>query len=85
MSQMFPVNYLKWVENISKFNEVFITSFNDERNEGYFLGVDVQYPESLHNLQNGLQFLPERMKTEKVEKLVDNSHDKTEYIIHIKI
>ena len=54
-------------------------------NEGYFLGVDVQYPESLHNLQNGLQFLPERMKTEKVEKLVDNSHDKTEYIIHIKI
>ena len=85
MSQMFPVNYLKWVEDISKFNEVFITSFNDERSEGYFLGVDVQYPESLHNLQNGLQFLPERMKTEKVEKLVDNSHDKTEYIIHIKI
>ena len=24
------------------------------------------------------------MKTEKVEKLITNSHDKTEYVIHIK-
>ena len=28
-------------------------------------------------------FLPERMKIEKVEKLVANLHDKTEYFIHI--
>ena len=28
-------------------------------------------------------FLPERMKIEKVEKLVANLHDKTEYVIHI--
>ena len=29
-------------------------------------------------------FVPERMKIEKVEKLVANSHDKTEYVIHIR-
>ena len=29
-------------------------------------------------------FLPERMKIEKVEKLVANVCDKTEYIIHIR-
>ena len=29
-------------------------------------------------------FLPERMKIEKVEKLVANLHDKTEYVIHIR-
>ena len=28
-------------------------------------------------------FLPERMKTEKVEKLVANLHDQKEYVIHI--
>ena len=28
-------------------------------------------------------FLPEKMKIEKVEKLVAKLHDKTEYIIHI--
>ena len=35
-------------------------------------------------LHNNLPFLPERMKIEKVEKLVANLNDKTEYVIHIK-
>ena len=39
------------------------------------------YTEKLHN---DLPFLPERIKIEKVEKLVANFHDKTEYVIHIK-
>ena len=32
----------------------------------------MQYPEKLHELHNDLPFLPERMKFEKVEKLVTN-------------
>ena len=40
--------------------------------EGNFLEVDVQYLEKLHELHNNLSFLPERMKIEKVEKLVAN-------------
>ena len=51
---------------------------------GYFLEVDIQYPENLHNLHYDLHFLPERMKIEKVEKLVANLHDKDEYVIDIK-
>ena len=53
-------------------------------NKGYFLEVDVQYWKKLHNLRYDLPFSPERMKIEKVEKLVANLHDKTEYAIHIK-
>ena len=30
---------------------------------------DIQYTERLHELHNDLQFLPKRMKTEKIEKL----------------
>ena len=37
----------------------------------------------IHELHNDLQFLPERMKIEKVKKLVANLHDKNEYVIHI--
>ena len=48
------------------------------------LEADVQYPEKLHELHNDLQFLPERMKIEKLKKLVINLHDKTEYVIHIR-
>ena len=45
-------------------------SYNEKTDEGYFLEV-VQYPEKLHQLHD-LSFLPERMKIEKVEKLVTN-------------
>ena len=45
---------------------------------------NVQYSEKLHELNNILPFLPERVKLEKVEKLVANLHDKTEYVIHIR-
>ena len=35
-------------------------------------------------MHNDLPFLPERMKTEKFEKLVVNLYDKTEYVIRIR-
>ena len=83
MSQKLPVNNFEWIENTSQFNENFIKNYNEESNEGYFLEVDVQYPEISHE-HHDLPFLPERMKIEKVEKLVANLHDKTEYVIHIR-
>ena len=48
-----------------------------ESDEVYFLEVDIQYPKNLHSLHNDFPCLPERMKIEKVEKLVANLHDKT--------
>ena len=84
MSQKLSVNDFKWVEDISEFNESFITSYNGESDEGYFLEVDVQYPEKLHELLNDLPFSPKRMNIEKVEKLIVNLHNKTEYVIHMK-
>ena len=84
MSQKLPVNKFEWIEDTSQFNEDFIKNYNEESDEGYFLEVDVKYPEKLHELHNDLPFLPERMKIEKVEKLVTNLHDKTEYVIHIR-
>ena len=58
--------------------------YNEESDEGYFPEVDVQYPEKLHELNNDLSFLSEKIKIEKAEKSVTNLHDKTEYIIHIR-
>ena len=72
------------IKDTSQFNEDFIINYNEKSDEGYFREVDVQYLENLQEIYNYLQFLPERMKIEKVEKLVANLHDKTEYIIHIR-
>ena len=57
---------------------------NEESDQRFFLEADVQYPENFHNLHNDLSFFPERMKIEKVEKLIANFHDKNAYDIDIK-
>ena len=79
-----PVNSIKWVGNTSQFNEGFIKSYNRESDEGYFLEVDIQYPAMLHDLHHDLPFSLERMKIEKLEKLVANLHDKKQYVIDIR-
>ena len=67
MSQKLPVDNIEWIKDTSQFKEDFIEKYNKVSNEGYFLEVDVQYFEKLHDLHNDLSFLPERMKIEKVE------------------
>ena len=39
---------------------------------------------NLHELHNDLLLLPERIKFEKVGKLLTNLHDETECVIHIR-
>ena len=84
MLQKLPVNNFEWIKNTSQFNKDIMKNYKEESYQGYFVEVDVQYLENLHDLDNDLPFLPERMKIEKVKKIVDNLHDKTEYVIHIK-
>ena len=76
MSQKVPVNNFEWIKDTSQFNEDFIKNYNEESDERYFVKVDVQYIEKLHELHNDLPVLLERMKIEKVENLVANLYDK---------
>ena len=50
----------------SQFSKYFRKKCNEDSDERYFLEVDTQYPEKLHNFHNDL---PERMKTEKLKNL----------------
>ena len=77
MSQKLPVNNFQWIEYNSQFNKDFIKTIN-------FFEVGIQYPEKLHELHNDLLFLPEKMKIQKIKKLVFNLYDKTKYIIHLR-
>ena len=72
------------VKDTSQFDEGFVKNCNEESDKGYFLEVDVQYLEKLHEFHNDLLFLSKRMKIEKFEKLVANLNDKTEYVTHIR-
>ena len=45
MLQKLPVNDFEWMEETSEFNEDIIKIYNEESDEGYFLEVDVRYPQ----------------------------------------
>ena len=45
MSQKLPVNGFKWVEDLSKFDEGFLKSYNEKSKEDIFL-------KSIFNIQN---------------------------------
>ena len=49
MLQKLPVNKFEWIENTSQFNKDFLKNYNEETDEGYFLEIDVQYPENYMN------------------------------------
>ena len=65
------------------FTEEFIKNYDKNGHKGYILEVDVKYPKKLRSVHNDLPFLPKRMKINKCEKLVCNTRNKENYIIHI--
>ena len=55
MSQKLPVDGLKWVEKLSKFNEKLIKGYNENSDKGYFLEVNIKYRKKLFNRHKDLQ------------------------------
>ena len=84
MSRKLSVNGFKWINDLSKFNENFIKTYNENSDAEYFLEVDIEYPKQLWSSHKDLPFLPERKNLEKVEKLVCSIEDKEKYVIHIR-
>ena len=76
MSEPLPVNGFDWMEDLSKIDEDFIKNYDKDSDKGYIIEVDVKYPKNLRDLHSDLQFLPERMKIDKSNKLVCNLYDK---------
>ena len=58
MSKKLSVNNFEHIKDTFQFNKNFTKNFNDESDEVYFVEVDVQCPENVHNLYNDLPFLP---------------------------
>ena len=84
MIQLLPTGEFKWVGNVSRFTPEEIGRLAKLGSKGYMLEVDVKYPKEPHDLHNDLPFMCEKMKINKVEKLVPNLYDKNKYVIHIR-
>lgn len=82
MAQPMPLNNFSWYTG--NLNEFDVTAIPDDSEVGYFLEVDVDYPESLHDEHNDLPFLPvtECPPKSKFKKLLTTLKAKQRYICH---
>ena len=58
MSEYLPYGEFGWLENIDEFD---INSISEKSDTGYFLEVDLEYPDELHELHNDYPLAPEKI------------------------
>ena len=73
MSKPLPTHGFKWMEK----NEL-----ETWEKHSCILEVDLVYPKSLHDLHNDYPLASERIKVNKVDKLIPNLWNKKKYVIH---
>ena len=76
MSQKLSLGAFKWVKNTPQFSKDFSENYNEDSNEGNLLEVDVQYLETLSDLQNDLLFYLKKRKLKKLKNLQPTSPTK---------
>ena len=57
MSEYIPYEKFEWVKNV---DELDVMSINKKSDVGYFLEVDLEYPDELHKLHNDYPLAPEK-------------------------
>ena len=57
MSEYLPHEEAEWLENVDKLD---VMSINEKSEIGYFLEVDLEYPNELHELHNDYPLAPRR-------------------------
>ena len=58
MSEYLPYAEFEWLENVDEFD---VNSINEQSGIGYFLEVDLEYPDELHELHNDYPLTPEKL------------------------
>lgn len=76
MSQKLPISDFQWV----KIENICIEALKNDKDWGYILEVDLEYPKYLHTAHNEYPLAPEHFE----EKLCPNLFDKEKYVVHVK-
>ena len=82
MSQKLPTHGFKWMD-IDIPSVIKLLEKKDTKT-GYIFEVDLEYPQSLWEEHNDYPLAPEKIKINKVDKLVSTFLPKTNYVLHHK-
>ena len=58
MSEYLPYGEFRWVKNVDGFD---VMSISEKSDTGYFLEVNLEYPDELHELHNDYPLAPEKL------------------------
>ena len=77
MSEYLPYEVFEWLKNVDEFD---VISISEKSPIGYFLEVDLEYPDELHELRNDYPLAPETLavSSNKLSKCYKKIADKYE-------
>ena len=87
MSEYLPYGGFKWLQNVDEFD---VMSISEKSPIKYFLEVDLEYPDQLHELHNDYPLAPEKLAVSsdkyeiEIKNLIPNLGNKTNYVIHYR-
>ena len=84
MSEYLPYGGFKWLENVDKLD---VNSINEKTEIRYFLAVDIEYPDELHELHNDYSLAPEKLAVTNnmLSKYCKEIADKYDIkVVHVK-
>ena len=82
MTQKLPTHGFKWID--VDISSVLKLLEKKDTNQGYIFEVDLDYPSSLWKSHNDYPLAPERVKIDKVDKLICSFLPKKHYVLHYK-
>ena len=75
MCESLPVGNFKMNNNLEKIITQ-LENWKSTNKKGYIIEVDLEYPKELHGLHNSYPLAPEKIKINKVSKLIPTLYDK---------
>ena len=77
MSEYVPYEEFKWLENVDEFD---VNSINEKSEIGYFLEVDLEFPDQLRELHNDYPLAPEKLpvSSDRLSKYCKEIADKND-------
>ena len=82
MSQKLPTHGFKWID-VNK-SKVLKLLEKKDTNQGFIFEVDLDYPGTLWYLHNDYPLAPEKLKVDKIDKLICSFLLKRHYVLHYK-
>ena len=76
VNEYLPYGEFNWLKNVDKFD---VSSINEKSDTGYFLEVDLEYPDELHELHSDYPLAPEKLAVtnmlSKYRKIIADKFD----------